>query len=514
LAWLNVIITEGLYDKEFVRDWCVGFEELKEHVKEYTPEWAAPLTWLDPALIKKTARMYAKNRPGNIMWGTSLDQQGRPSGAGIQARAILRAICGNIDCPGGDLMPGPSLEYVVDEELEANDWLTDEQRAKQIGADTFRLCAWPGYQIIAEIAFEKWGKAPTSEWMCEANAPAVFRAILTEKPYPVRALLISATNPVNSYGNSREVFEALKAVDFLVTCEYWMTSAALYSDYVLPIAGALERPIIHNYYGCASSIQTAQRAIEPLHNRGTDYWFWQGLGLRLGQGEEFWPWMNEEEAYFDIVYPLGFEVESYDEFVETVGEYVPEPQFYRYREDGFPTRSGKVELYSSVLEELGYPPLPTYTGPVENELDDPELAEEYPLVLSAGGGFMPFHHSEEFNIRELRYLRHDPYMEINPQTAAKLGIQADDWVWIETKRGRIRQRAKLTEGIHEKVVFVQRGWWYPERDATGDDPCGVLESNANVLTATEEEQCDPISGTWANRGLLCKVYKDTKGGAR
>ncbi|MDR2492255.1 MAG: molybdopterin-dependent oxidoreductase [Coriobacteriales bacterium] len=512
LAWINVIISEKLYDAAFVRDWCVGFDELAQHVAQYTPEWAEPLTWLSADLIRTSARLYATNTPGNIQWGTALDQQGRPSGAGIQARAILRAITGNIDCPGGDLMPGPSEEYVVDEELEANEYLSEEQRAKQIGASTFKLCAWPGYRLIADIAKEKWGKAPTAEWMCEANAPAVFRAILTGEPYPVRALIVSATNPVSSYGNSLEVMQALKKVDFLVTCEYWMTTAALYSDYVLPIAGALERPIIHNSYGCSSSLIASQRAIEPLHERGTDYWFWQGLGLRLGQDEDLWPWDNEEEAYYYVVYPLGFDVEDYDEFVEVVGSYFPEPQYYRYRENGFTTRSGKVELYSSVLEELGYPPLPTYVGPVENEQDHPELAKEYPLVLSAGGGFMPFHHSEEFNVRELRYLRHEPYFEINPATAAALGIREGDWCWIETRRGRIRQRAGLTNGVHERVIVTQRGWWYPERGAKGDDPFGALESNTNVLTATDEDECDPISGTWANRGLLCRVYPCKKGG--
>lgn len=513
LAWINVIIKDELYDADFVEDYCYGFAELAEHVEQFTPEWAAPLTWLDADLIRESARLYATNTPGNIQWGTSLDQQGKPSGAGIHARAIIRAITGNIDCPGGDYMPGPSMEYIGDEELEANDALSDTQRAKQIGADTFKMCAWPGYKMISDISLGTWGKAPTAEWMCEANAPAVFRAILTEDPYPVKALLVSATNPVNSYGNSKEVFAAIKKVDFMVTCEYWMTSAALYSDYVLPIAGALERPIVHNNYGCATSIVAGQRAIYPLYERGSDYWFWQGLGLRLGQGQDNWPWQSEEDAYYDIIEPLGYDTESYDEFVEEVGFYFPAPDFDRTREEGFPTRTGRVELYSTVLEELGYPPLPQYCGPAENEIDNPELAEKFPLVLSAAGGFMPFHHSEEFNIKELRYIRPDPFMDINPTTAVALGITDGDWCWIETQRGRIRQRANVTQAVHEKVIFVQRGWWYPERDNPLDkDPFGVLESNANVLTATDESQCDPISGTWANRGLLCRVYKDLKGG--
>ncbi len=98
-------------------------------------------------------------------------------------------------------------------------------------------------------------------------------------------------------------------------------------------------------------------------------------------------------------------------------------------------------------------------------------------------------------------------MQINPDTAVKLGIQQDDWVWIETRRGRIKQKAELTQAIDPRVIVVQRGWWYPEREAVEPELAGCLESNANVLTSTADEHCDPMSGTWANRGLLCRVYK-------
>ena len=513
LSWLNVIIREGLYDADFVANWCIGFDELAEHVKQYTPEWAAPLTWLNAGQIRQAAHMYAQNRPGNIQWGTSVDQIGPAAGATMHARALLRAITGNLDCPGGDLIAGPAMNYITDEEMEANDWLPEEQKAKQIGADKYKLCTWPGYGRIAEIAKETWGKAPTAEWMCEAHGPSVFRAILSGDPYPVKALIVSATNPVNSYGNAKEVLEALKSVEFLVTCEYWMTSSALYSDYVLPIAGALERPTIHNNYGVADYLIASQRAIKPKFERHTDYEFWHDLGHRLEQAE-MWPWDTDEEAFYYMIYPLaalGYEVESYDDFVEKYRMYFPPVEHYRYAKEGFATASRKVELRSSVLEELGYPPLPTYVGPAENEADDPELAEKYPLVLTTGGGFMPYHHSEHFQIKELRFLMPHPQMQMNPRTAASLGIEAGDWVWIETARGRVRFKADLTEGIHERVVFVPRGWWFPERSHEGADPFGVLESNTNVLTSTSDDMCDPIGGSWSNRGLLCRVYKDAQG---
>ncbi len=518
LAWLNVIIGEYLYDEDFCRDYCTGFDELAEHVKQYTPQWAAPLTDLTPTQIRESARMYAKNKPGSIMWGTSMDQQGRASGAAIHARALIRAIMGNINVTGGDIQTGPGLEFMVDEEFECNDVLSEEQRAKQLGSDKYKLCTWPGYGLIRDIALDTWGAAPPSEWMCEANAPSVWRAILEGEPYRVRALICCATNPVNSYGDSKVVLEALKKVEFLVTCEYWMTSAALYADYVMPIAGALERPVIHNNYGCATVFHGGRRAISPLHDRGTDFQFWRGLGLRLGQDdEEDWPWECEEEAYFDIVYPTGLEIESYDEFVDEIGgSYSSDFNPNAWREEGFPTRSGKVELKSSVLEELGYPGLPTYVGAPEAHAEDPEVVESFPLILTTGGGFMPFHHSEEFNIKELRFLRPDPYFDINPETAQKLGIKKKDWCWIETMRGRIKQRACLTNGIAPNTIYTQRGWWYPERTLTPgeDDPFGVLESNTNVLTAASFEDCDPISGTWACRGLRCRVYKVQEGGAR
>jgi thiosulfate reductase/polysulfide reductase chain A len=515
LAWLNVIIYEGMCDYAFIEKCCVGFGELANHVEQFTPEWAAPLTWLTPDQIRDSARMYAMNRPGNIQWGVAIDQSGKPAGAAMQARALLRAITGNLDAPGSDLLSGPSPDFVTDEEMEANECLSDEQKAKQIGSDRYKLTTWPGYSRIVSLTKEVWGKAPTAEWMCEAHPPSVFRAILTGQPYPVKALLVSATNPVNSYGESKLVLEALRAVDFLVTCEYWMTPTAALSDYVLPIAGALERPTITTTYGCSDTLIASQRAIQPLYDRRTDYEFWRGLALQFGQAE-MWPWETLEDAYFYRIRGLGYAIDNYDEFVEMVRYHFPEREYYKYERIGFATPSRKIELYSSVLEELGYPPLPAYSGPQENETDHPELAEQYPLVLTTGGGFMPYHHSEHFQIRELRFLRHEPYVEINPATAAELSIKDGDWVWIETPAGRIRQRANLTQAVAPRVIVTQRGWWYPERDAYEPELGGCLEANTNVLTNTDDEHCDPLGGSWANRGLLCRVYKaeatDGKGG--
>jgi anaerobic selenocysteine-containing dehydrogenase len=457
--------------------------------------------------------MYAMNKPGNMQWGVAIDQMGASAGAAMHARSILRALTGNLDLPGGDLLTGPAQDYLTDEELEANHLLPEEQKAKQIGSDKYKLTTWPGYSLIAEQSLKYWGKAPTAEWMCEAHPPSVFRAMLTGQPYPIKAFLVSATNPVNSYGNSREVLEAMNAVEFMVCCEYWLTPTAMLSDYVLPIAGSLERPSVHTNYGCSDALIASQRAINPLYERKSDFDFWRLLGLRMGQAEH-WPWETLEDAYLHQIEPMGYGTDTYDQFVEWYRFHYPEREYLHHVDrGGFATPSGKVEIKSSILEKLGYPGLPSYIPPVENETDHPELALEFPLVLTTAGGFMPYNHSEHFQIKEVRFLRPDPFTDLNPATAKQYGIRDGDWIWIETRRGRIKQRANLTEAVAPRVVMTQRGWWYPERDMRAAELGGCLESNANVLTSTEDEHCDPIGGGWACRGLLCRIYKvyDSKG---
>ena len=510
LAMLNVILNEYIYNIKFAQDWCVGVDELREAMEPYTPEWASSITWLDPELIREAARMYATNTPSNIQWGCTWDQLGQSSGAGMHARAIMRAICGNLDVPGGDGMPGPAV-YITDEEMEGNNFLPDDVKKKQLGSNKFKMTSWPGYERLAEISKRKWGKAFTAEWMCEAHGPSVFKAILTGDPYQVRALLVSGTNPLSSYGDAKMTYAAIKQVEFLVVLEYYMTPTALQADFVLPVAGAMERPVVHTNYGVTDSIVASQRAIQPMYERKTDYNIWRELGLACGQTEEQWPWPELEDAFFYMLQPLGMPINSYDDFVERYRMYYPPVHYQKHVNRGeFCTASGKVEVKSSVLEEFGLPGLPQYFGPTENEEDDPEVAKEYPIALTTGGGFMPFHHSEHFNNPIIRYIKPDPFFTIHPELAEKLNIQDGDWCWIETRRGRIKQRANVEPGIDPRAVYTQRGWWFPERSHEGPQPFGCFESNTNVLTSVDDEHCDPLTGCWANRGLLCKVYKCTE----
>jgi anaerobic selenocysteine-containing dehydrogenase len=133
------------------------------------------------------------------------------------------------------------------------------------------------------------------------------------------------------------------------------------------------------------------------------------------------------------------------------------------------------------------------------------LAREYPFVLTTGGRVPGYMHSEHRALPLIREIWKDPGLQMNPEAAERLGIKEGDWVWIETPRGRCKQRAALTQGIHPQVVHAEHDWWFPEKPGQEPSLHGCWESNINVVT--DGEHCDPIIGSSTLRGLLCKVYK-------
>lgn len=181
-------------------------------------------------------------------------------------------------------------------------------------------------------------------------------------------------------------------------------------------------------------------------------------------------------------------------------------KYKRYEEQGFATFSGKIELVPSILEKLGYDPLPHYGEPPRTPYSSPELAKEYPLILISGGRIRYYYHSSYREQEKLRNLRPDPLLEIHPDTAMELLIADGDMVYIETPEGKVRQRARLTRGIHPRVVHADGHWWYPEMP--GKDPClfGVWESNINAIAPGNSEYFD-YEGDNPLRALLCRVYK-------
>lgn len=223
-----------------------------------------------------------------------------------------------------------------------------------------------------------------------------------------------------------------------------------------------------------------------------------GLAARLGLEEHFAPDLH---ALLDkYLEPMGMTFEELRRRPGVVSSWV---KYRKHLERGFNTPSGKVELYSSLCEQWGYEPLPTYHEPEETPASAPEMLSEYPLVVTSSHG-ANYVHSQDRYLRSLREKEPEPMVGIHPDTAAGLGISEGDSVFVESRRGRIKQKATLTTVVDPRVVNVGYGWWFPERGEA--EMFGWDEANLNILT-DDRPPYSPEIGSPKMRGFLCKVYR-------
>lgn len=520
MAWINVIIARGLYDREFVEQWTYGFEQLKQRAAEYTPERVAEITWIPADQIIASAITYAGNKPGCIHSGLAPDQLGRNATRVEQAKLCLHAITGNMrgEAPGlAPEGPGPVVNgemAIRDSMLQMAELCSPEQRAKQLGSDRFKLMTWPAYERM-NARYERTYGVPLSMsgHSFSAPEPVIWRSIVEGVPYPTKALITWGSNPLLNAANTRLVYNAMKSpnLDLHVVLEHFMTPTAMLADYVLPAASKLERGTLSTMEDFTSVFVAAERAIQPIGERRSDYHFFRELAIRLGFGEHF-PWKTEEELYNDRLQPLDITFEE-----AATRKYViasREPWTYEKinprtgKVTGFATQSGKFELFSNLLEELGYDPLPYYEEPPESPVRTPEIAAEYPLILINGGRFLPQFQSEhrQFGMG-LREQHPDPLLQIHPETAAELGLLEGEWARIESPRGAITMKAQLTTRIDPRVAHAEHCWWFPEQDAAEPSLHGLWQSNVNVLTTDDLDACDQVTGSWPGRALLCRVSR-------
>ena len=519
LSWMNVIIEEGLCDLEFIDKWTYGFEELKKRAREYPPERVAEITWIPAEKIRESARLYASEKPAFITLGLATDEIGKNGIRVEQARICLHAITGNMRAEYGAMPqgPGPVINGkmgIRDSMLQLEDKCSPEQRKKQLGSDRFKLMTWPGYEIVNKYYQETYGvPLAMSGHNFSVAQPLIWRAIVERQPYPVTALITWTSNPLLNSGNTKMVYKALKSpnLELHVVLEHFMTPTAMVADYVLPAASKFEVPCLSTTEDFTPFFRVGDKAIEPLGERKSDYHFFRGLAQRLGFGEYF-PWDTQDELNTYRLSPLGI---TFEEAVDRYSIGSDKPWTYETinprtgRPTGFATPSGKFELCSNVLKELGYDPLPFFEEPPESPFSSPEVAKKYPLILITGGRFLPMFQSEHRQLgMGLREQHPDPLMDIHPDTAAELGITNGDWAYIETLRGVIRMKAKVTTDIHPRVINCEHLWWFPEKPAREPWLGGMWESNCNVLTRDDPDTCDPLTGGWTMRALLCRVYKE------
>ncbi len=475
LAFLNVIIEERLHDAAFVERWTHGFEALSERVRTCTPEWAEPITWVAAEKIRAAARLFARTRPAMLEWGCAIEHTPNCIQT-VRALSMLPAITGNVDVPGGWVfgMHGlgrfPSL-------IER---LSPQASAKRLGADRFKLLGGEGADLPA------------------AHIPTLLQAMREGRPYPVKAFLIFGNNTLTTYANARQAHDALMKLDFIVCADLFMTPTAELADIVLPAASWPELDQLAGLPTVAANVVLAQQRAVRVGECKSDEEIFVELARRMKLDACTEPVTDVLNAQLAAG---GLDV-TFDELKER--GFIKVPFRYRKFEDGgFRTPTGKIELYSTRLEQMGYSPLPYYEEPPESPISAPAVAAEYPLVLTTGARIARFFNSEHRQLTKLRRAYRDPIAEIHPDTAAQHGIANGDWMWIETRRGRMQQRAKVTAGIDPRVVAAEHGWWFPEEPAPEH---GVWRSNVNLLTDNQPPY-DPAMGTYQLRALLCRVRR-------
>ena len=471
LGFLKVILDEGLFDEGFVERFVHGWDAFVSRVNEYRLDRVEEITWVDRDLIREAARTYATTKPACIQWGVPIEQTINCTDSNRLLTALM-AVTGNLDVPGGNVFFVPPPVRVVSE-FALHRELSADQRAKRLGGDQ--------YKLASRVAL--------------VTPKVVWDAILTGKPYPVVAGLLCGTNPVVTRANAREVRDALEKLEFLAVIDFFFTPTAELADVVLPAATWLEQDYVGDFWKRHGYVMARQKVVE-IGECWQDHKIFQELGKRMGQ-EKYW-WNTLEDALNYMLEPSGMD---FSEFKEK-GHLKGEMRYRKHEEKGFSTPTGKVELYSTVLEKWGYDPLPQYREIPESPVSRPDLLERYPYILNAGLRTPVFFHSEHRMIPWLREIRPDPLVEIHPETAKAHGIEDGQWAYIESPRGRIKQRVRLNRGIDPRVVVAEHGWWYPEAEGPGH---GWDVSNVNLLTDNDPAGYDPAMGSTNLRVLLCAI---------
>jgi len=448
LAWglMRRLIESGRYDREFVSRYSVGFEDAAAYARAFTIEKVSGMTGLPADQIEECGRLINDSLPQTVNYvGVSLEHQENGVNT-VRAIACLGGLAGAVDRLGGDPWPEPLGErsLTLYDELP----LLDEQ---PIGA--------ADYPVLYEL-------------YKECNTMKAVGAMLGGGPYPLRALVVSGGNPVNTNPNTSRVAEAFAGLELLVVRELFLTETAALADYVLPAASFLERSELHLY----AQYQWVSLSRRVLQIPGVldEYSFWRDLAHRLGFGARYFAWQTEEQVNRWLLEPTGVSLEALEQHPEGV-QYKP-VRHEKHRNRPLATPSGKFEFSSQYLKTLGYPALPVYQEP--HHLRNPSA--EFPYLLISGARKREYLHSRYRNIPRFRRLHPHPEVELDPADAAALGIRAGERVRVSSEIGSTVLAARILEAEQTLPGLVQitHGW----------------EGDGNVNRLTFDGITDPISG--------------------
>ena len=470
LAWMNVIIEEGLYDKEYVKKYTLGFDELKEHVSSFTPEWAYGITTIKPEEIRKTAREMGNAAPSviihpgrHVSWYGDDTQRAR-------AMAILNGLLGSWGRRGGF-------------------YLKESIKVPKYPHPAYPHPKW-GWQEIGE-KFPLAQMGITTE-VVKASIPS------PDNKYPVKAWLVAGTNITKSIPNKKLLEKAIEELEFMVVVDTMPMDVTGYADVVLPECTYLER-----YDGIRSatnrepSIALRMPAVQPKYDSKPSWWIAKQLGERMGVGNYF-KYNDYKEVIEWQLEKMGTSLEE----MEKIGVknfprksrplYIKEDENYE-----FPTASGKVELYSQELKDLGFDPMPKYTV-------HPEPPQGF---YRLNYGRAPMHtFSRTANNPNLNDLKKENDLWVNPKVARIIGLKTGQEVWLRNQddiTSTFSIKVRVTERVRWDSVYMVHGFGHDNKKLTRAYAKGINDTQLISKIAV-----DPIMGGTGMRGNFVEILTE------
>ena len=417
LAIMNEIISKGLYDKEFVDNYTVGFNKLAERVKEYPPERGAKTTGVATSDIVRVAELYATVKPAAIHVGLAL-QRNVNGGEMVRAISCLPALTGNLGKKGAGFIYSNTLYKPIDLNAIQGVFLGTGKKRRTI--NMIKLG-----EVLLDPDLEP----------------------------PIKMLFVFNSNPAAVCPDQNKVRQGLSREDlFTVVHDVFFTDTVDYADIALPATTFFEQKDVNfSYYGLYVSIN--EKAIDPLGESKSNHQLFTELAERMGYTEKPFLETAEEvmESIFQSRHPwlkgITLEILKKKGFAHLTTPTIP---YIAFEEKRFKTPSGKVEFYSEKALEDDYDPLPTYT-PTKRD-------KRYPIRLITPLSKYLIH-SQFHNIPIIRKWIGEPTIEINEKDAAKRDVKDGNWVFIKNQRGKCKLRAKISDRVREGTAVAISALW-------------------------------------------------------
>ncbi|HEX4867638.1 MAG TPA: molybdopterin-dependent oxidoreductase [Acidimicrobiales bacterium] len=464
-----------------------AFDLLAEQCRTVPPTDVEEVTGVPATEVERAAQVLWDHRPVAFYTWSGLEQHSGTTQV-IRAINVLYALTGCLDAPGGNVLFTP----VPTNPIDGAELLDPAQEAKAIGLTERPL----GPARFGYITGEDF-----------------YTAALEGRPYRPRGLVSFGSNLLMAHGDSARGRAALQALDFHVHFDLFMSPTAEQADVVLPVTGAFEAEGLNVGFEISqeaqSLVQLRRPLVLPVGEARPDIEVIFDLATRLGVGEHFFGG-DVDAAWAHQLAPSGVTLDQLR--AEPAGVRLPlETRHWKFatvgadgRPVGFATPTRRIELYVEAFLDVGQPPVPTFTEPALSPRSRPDLASEFPLVLTCAKA-LHFCETQHRQVAGLRRHVPDPQVELHPDTGAARGIAEGDWVEIRTPLGVVRARASWNETLAPDVVSGQHGWFEPceELGLPGFPPFGPGSANLNLVLS--QTPSDPISGSSPLRAQVCDV---------